>query len=82
MSAEMLRASAKFMAISPWSLAGCFCVRIPNAILILIGRCSFEPGVPGQSAQLLLLEGIGYVWLFALHDLENVFRAGIAKPSM
>ena len=58
----------------PWPVAF---VRIPNAILILIGRCSFEPGVPGQSAQLLLLEGIGYVWLFfraSLHDLENLFR--------
>ena len=58
----------------PWPVAD---VRIPNAILILIGRCSFGPGVPGQSAQLLLLEGIGYVWLFfraSLHDLENLFK--------
>ena len=58
----------------PWPVAD---VRIPNAILILIGICSFGPGVPGQSAQLLLLEGIGHVWLFfraSLHDLKNVFK--------
>ena len=42
-----------------------------------IGRCSFGPGVPGQSAQLLLLEGIGYVWLFfraSPHDLIIFFK--------